>query len=201
MLGMARDKDSTEKTIKGANTFIYQLYSYCKAAHVDEVIVVKQRGFFISFDDDAIVISDKLSLPLYECQTFGLRNHTAIVMSISEFTSLTEMDVDIHAIATEHIRDLYEYGLSNKVLLNETYDKTIEYEDTAIIKDVAGNYLIRATYGGTKLEPVTISNQIGMYILCLDERSLERQRMLACVAHETFDQQVSYLRLNQNKEI
>ena len=111
------------------------------------------------------------------------------------------MDVDIHAIATEHIRDLYEYGLSNKVLLNDTYDKTIEYEDTAIIKDVAGNYLIRATYGGTKLEPVTISNQIGMYILCLDERSLERQRMLACVAHETFDQQVSYLRLNQNKEI
>lgn len=200
MLGMARDKDSIEKTIKGANTFIYQLYSYCKSAHVDEVVVVKQRGFFISFDDDAIVVSDKLSLPLYECQTFGLRNHTATVMSISEFDSLTAMDVDIHAIATEHIRDMYEYGLTSKVILNETYDKTIGYEDTAIIKDVAGNYLIRATYGATKFEPVTISNLIGMYILCLDDRSLERKRMLACVAHQTYDKKVSSIRQQQLQE-
>ena len=202
MLEMARDKAQATKTVKEANTYIYQLYSYCKGAHKEEVIVVKQRGFFITFDDDAIVVSDKLSIPLYECQTFGLRNHTAAIITPDDFSSLTDMDINIHVIATDHIHNMYEFCLSGQDLLNCTYDKDIAYDDVAIIKDVTGDYMIKATYEGIKLDPVTISNQTGMYILCLDNLCLERKYMLAALVHQTFDKKASYIRqqLKHNEE-
>lgn len=199
ILGLARDREATEKWIKWNNTSIYQLFNYSKSAHSGEIVIIKQRSFLITFDDDALIVSDKLSLPLYECRIFGLRNHTAAVITPNEFKALAEMDVDIHVVATEHMYDLYCYNLSGRIILNKDFDKTIKYEGAAIVKNMPGNYMIKASYEGMQFEPVVISNQIGMYILCLDEKSIERQRMLACLAHETFDQQVSLIRLNQNE--
>lgn len=188
MVAYARDRDMTEKEVRRRNTFILQLTEFYKISHAGEVVLVKQRGFFISFDDDAIIIADRLSVPLYECRTFGTRNHTAVVITANEFMALTDMDVNIHCIATKSVRDMYEFGLTYNVILNFTYDKSIIFDDVAVMKEVDGNYIVKASYGEIKFEPVIIPNQTGMYLCSLGISSLEYCQMLACIVHQVFDE-------------
>ena len=200
MVAYVRDRDMTEKEVRRQNTFILQLTEFHKITHAGEVVLVKQRGFFIAFDDDAVIIADRLSVPLYECRTFGTRNHTAVVITANEFKALTDMDVNIHCIATECVREMYEFCLASSVILNHAYDKSITYDDVAVMKDVTGSYMVRASYCGTKFEPVNISNQNGMYLHSLPDYSLEHRRMLACIAHHAYDKQAMAIQLQQQIE-
>lgn len=193
MKSFAVDRDFTEKEVRRLNTFIHLLAEHHKVFNPEEIVLVKQRGYFISFDDDAIVIANRLSVPLYECRTFGTRNHTAVIITPNEFKALTDMDVNIHCIATDINRNMFEFNLSYDALLNLSYDKSITYDEVAVMKNVSGNYFIKASYGGKKLAPVTIPNRIGIYLRNLTDYSLEYHQMLSCLVHKTYDKQILML--------
>lgn len=200
IISLARDREMTEDNVRMLNTAVYISATNCKSSHLSEIVLVKQRGFLIAFDDDAIIIASKLSVPLYECQTHGTRNHTAVVITPNEFKALTDMDINIHCITTNNIRSMYEFCLSSDIILNLNYDKSIIYDDVAVMKDVTSNYMIKASYGGTAFEPVQIPNKTGVYLNSLPIHSLEYKQLLTCVVHQTYDKRASAINLQQNEE-
>jgi len=200
IISLAHDREMTEDNVRMLNTAVYVSATNCKSSLLSEIVLVKQRGFLIAFDDDAIIIASKLTVPLYECQTHGTRNHTAVVITPNEFKALTDMDINIHCITTNNIRSMYEFCLSSDIILNLNYDKSIIYDDVAVMKDVTSNYMIKASYGGTAFEPVQIPNKTGVYLHSLPIHSLEYKQMLTCIAHQAFDKRVSAINQQQNEE-
>lgn len=174
------------------NNNIYNVYCQAKKAYKGTVILIKEYGNFVSFDDDAIVLSVKLPVTIYSCKVEGRSSHIASVINSNEFYQLADKDVNIHVVK-DNSKRVYQFGFTESYLngkipvgINLMADDGV-FSDATIYKRSKGDYAVRATLGSRKLMEVTIPMNIGAYYQSLAS-SLEKRAWLYAVVHTVYGQ-------------
>jgi hypothetical protein len=172
------------------NTSLYELFLHKKRALSPEIIVVIQVDQnYLTFDDDAINITDTLkNALLYECNVFGLRGRTAVLLSCSQLNAL-KADNKLSVVNSPVSFPLYEIGLKES-FLNQKCNHELAYSDVAIRKRKDGNYVLSASYNKNKLPEMPILNAIGGYYSNLPPCK-ERNAILSTLVHHAYDDMIS----------
>lgn len=194
---VANDYKKALKVQRDINMAAYGIYTIKKAQYKKEIVLLKGNGFFITYDDDAILLSEKIPLRLYDSQA-GNRTHTAFILSPVEFSSLSDLGFSIQLIHDATSHKSYEFGFRDSIL-NYQIKEAFSFSGIAIYKRSTGDYVIKASTEGKELPETVIPSYIGNYYQRLPIGSLERQKLLSVIAHRTYDKSLSILSDNQQR--
>lgn len=174
------------------NTHIYNIYNKSKNAYKGNIVLVKEFGNFVTFDDDAIVLANNLPVTIYTCRFEGRTSHIAALVNSEEFYKLTERDINIHVV-NDNSKKVYQFGFTESFLngkipvgIDLTKDEG-DFTDATVFKRSKGDYAVRASLGGRKLAEVEIPMNIGVYYQSLAS-SLEKRAWLYAVIHSVYGQ-------------
>lgn len=182
----ALDTRGVIESARENNTKSYRLYtSSSMAAKENSLVLVKEKGFFITFDDDAVMLSNETGGLLYNCDCQGKERHTASVITPNHFVELTEKDLTIY-VTNGTGRQLYDYLLTDS-FMNHEQDSRFKFTKAAIYKRGNGEYAIRATCMDKELPETTVPLSEANYCQSLEKGSLEKCRYLSALCHYAYD--------------
>lgn len=183
--GLTVNSGSIVENIRENNTKAYNIYSSAKVGKQDALVLVKEKGFFISFDDDAIKGSQETEEQLYNCMCVGRERHTAAVVTPDQFRDLTEKDITMYIVQGTG-RTLYDYLLSES-LINRDHDRRFDFSKASVYKKSTGDYVIRATFMGKELPEVILPIDEAHYYISLKNNTLEKRMYLSALCHIAYD--------------
>lgn len=177
-----------EQRIRNLNT--YNLFTKSKLhGRRSEIVLVREKGFFVTFDDDALTVSEHYHLPLYVCHILSSRDHTSLVIDNHFYSGLIEeQEVDFRVVSPENKRELYDYGFTPSVL-NFKGREDIVFKDICVRKSPDGFYYVQATMGDSLLASIVIPNEVGFYFSFLPDGK-EKSMMLESIAHHAYDNRI-----------
>lgn len=185
----AENKNNEIMRQRIANAMTYSAFTGNKKRNGKEIILLKEKGFFVSFDDDAIVISLNTGWPLYDCRINGKTwPHTAVVIDSTQFMELTDMDMNIH-VASDSLREMYSFGFTGSYLNGRT--SSVEASKAAVYKRNNGDFVIEASVLGQDLPKKSVPTYIGSYYQNLSDESLEKKVWLNAIMHTCYDKMLS----------
>ena len=190
ILSMAESPASVQQKQREDNAVTYGIFMEKKKANPGKVILVKEKGFFITCDDDAILVSDKLSKLLYNFPVGVSKSHTAAILDAAEFSDEYDINADTQVACGEG-RDIYQLGLSESVL-NIPVNEDIQFTEIAIFKKSSKDYAIRAAIKDKTLPVMPLPSAVGSYYQTLPENSRERQKWLTVMAHKSYDNMLNH---------
>lgn len=155
-----------------------------------DIVVVNIGSHCLTFDDDAIWVSDMSGVLLYDCNTFGARGKTCAVLNPSQVDFLMSKEIKTAVVQAEENCLLFQLGLKESTLLNFKANRQFIYYDVVIRKRMGGDYVISACCNDNPLPETPISNVVGGYYVKLPE-CLEKRAILSAVAHQSYDGLVS----------
>lgn len=173
------------ESVRENNAKSYRLYASAKASKENALVLVKEKGFFITFDDDAVMLSNETGGLLYNCDCQGKERHTVSVITPNHFVELTEKDLTIY-VTNGTGRQLYDYLLTDS-FMNREQDSRFEFTKAAIYKRGNGDYAIRATCMDKELPEATVPLSEANYCQSLEKGSLEKRRYLSALCHYAYD--------------
>jgi hypothetical protein len=187
---LAQSNKAILKEQKLYNTKVYEAFLNRKSeVSQTTIVVVKMQTCYLTFDDDAILLSQMSKTILYECNTFGLRGRTCAVLTPSQLSSLSSKNIKVSVVSAHNVCALYQMGLKES-FLNFKADQRFSYSAVVIRKRIGGDYVVSATFNGSKLPETAIPNYVGGYYFRLPDCK-EREALLYAVAHRTYDSLVS----------
>lgn len=173
------------------NTKVYEAFLNRKSeVSQTTIVVVKMQTCYLTFDDDAIAFASSMSeILLYECNTLGLRGKTCIVLTPSQLSSLSSKNIKVSVVSVHNVCALYQMGLKES-FLNFKADQRFSYSAVVIRKRIGGDYVVSASFNGSKLPETVVPNFVGGYYFKLPDCK-EKEALLYAVAHRTYDNLVS----------
>lgn len=185
IIKFAENRNKVIMQQRADNTSTYNVFTESKKHNGKEIILVKEKGFFVSFDDDAIVIAVKTGSLLYNCRMNGRSwPHTAVIVDSSQFMQLTEMDLDIH-VANDTPREMYTFGFTGSFLNGKS--NAVENSKAAVYKRNNGEFVIEASLHDKELPKKLVDTYIGSYYQSLSDDSIEKKVWLNAIMHDSYD--------------
>lgn len=188
---LAQSKKAILKEQKLNNTKVYEAFLNRKSEVSQKtIVVVKVQTCYLTFDDDAIAVAYSMSeILLYECNTLGLRGTTCALLTPSELSRLSPKNINVSVVSVHNVCALYQMGLRES-FLNFKADQRLTYSAVVIRKRIGGNYVVSASFNGSKLPETAVPNFVGAYYFRLPDCK-ERKALLYAAAHRTYDRLVS----------
>ena len=187
ILYMVQHYNIAVKTQQSKNSILHNFFLKKKAEHHNENIVcVRCKDYYLTFDDDAIVVHSLLSdIFLYDIRTFGVRGNICAVIRPTQIINLFKRRSNISIISYSEAEPLYCLGLKES-FLNIRYKKEISYINTIIRKHMNGIFTISAIFNGYSLPEQQISSILGGYYFRLPSCE-EKEAVLSAIVHQTYD--------------
>ena len=187
ILYMVQHYNIAVKTQQSKNSILHNFFLKKKAEHHNENIVcVRCKDYYLTFDDDAIVVHSLLSdIFLYDIRTFGVRGNICAVIRPTQIINLFKRQSNISIISYSEAEPLYCLGLKES-FLNIRYKKEISYINTIIRKHMNGIFTISAIFNGYSLPEQQISSILGGYYFRLPSCE-EKEAVLSAIVHQTYD--------------
>lgn len=193
ILYMVQHYKIVTKTQQSKNSILHDLYLKKKAEnHNENIVCVKCTDYYLTFDDDAIVVHNLLSdIYLYNIKTLGVRGNICAVINPTQIIDLFKQQHNISIISYSEDEPLYCLGLKES-FLNIRYKKEISYINTIIRKHMNGIYTISAVFNGYSLPEQQISSILGGYYFRLPSCE-EKEAVLSAIVHQTYDDMIYQL--------
>ena len=187
ILYMVQHYNIAVKTQQSKNSILHNLFLKRKAEnHNENIVCVKCKDYYLTFDDDAIVVHNLLSdIFLYDIRTFGVRGNICAVIRPTQIINLFKRQSNISIISYSEVEPLYCLGLKES-FLNIRYKKEISYINTIIRKHMNGFFTISAIFNGYSLPEQQISSILGGYYFRLPSCE-EKEAVLSAIVHQTYD--------------
>lgn len=187
ILYMVQHYNIAVKTQQSKNSILHNLFLKRKAEnHNENIVCVKCKDYYLTFDDDAIVVHNLLSdIFLYDIRTFGVRGNICAVIHPTQIINLFKRQSNISIISYSEVEPLYCLGLKES-FLNIRYKKEISYINTIIRKHMNGFFTISAIFNGYSLPEQQISSILGGYYFRLPSCE-EKEAVLSAIVHQTYD--------------
>ena len=187
ILYMVQHYNIAVKTQQSKNSILHNFFLKKKAEnHNENIVCVRCKDYYLTFDDDAIVVHRLLSdIFLYDIRTFGVRGNICAVIRPTQIINLFKRQSNISIISYSEAEPLYCLGLKES-FLNIRYKKEISYIDTIIRKHMNGDFTISAVFNGYSLPEQQISSVVGGYYFRLPSCE-EKEAVLSAIVHQTYD--------------
>ena len=187
ILYMVQHYNIAVKTQQSKNSILHNFFLKKKAEnHNENIVCVKCKDYYLTFDDDAIVVHNLLSdIFLYDIRTFGVRGNICAVIRPTQIINLFKRQSNISIISYSEVEPLYCLGLKES-FLNIRYKKEISYINTIIRKHMNGFFTISAIFNGYSLPEQQISSILGGYYFRLPSCE-EKEAVLSAIVHQTYD--------------
>ena len=187
ILYMVQHYNIAVKTQQSKNSILHNLFLKRKAEnHNENIVCVKCKDYYLTFDDDAIVVHNLLSdIFLYDIRTFGVRGNICAVIRPTQIINLFKRQSNISIISYSEVEPLYCLGLKES-FLNIRYKKEISYINTIIRKHMNGFFTISAIFNGYSLPKQQISSILGGYYFRLPSCE-EKEAVLSAIVYQTYD--------------
>ena len=187
ILYMVQHYNIAVKTQQSKNSILHNFFLKKKAEnHNENIFCVRWNDYYLTFDDDAIVVHSLLSdIFLYDIRTFGVRGNICAVIRPTQIINLFKRQSNISIISYSEAEPLYCLGLKES-FLNIRYKKEISYINTIIRKHMNGIFTISAIFNGYSLPEQQISSILGGYYFRLPSCE-EKEAVLSAIVHQTYD--------------
>ena len=187
ILYMVQHYNIAVKTQQSKNSILHNLFLKRKAEnHNENIVCVKCKDYYLTFDDDAIVVHNLLSdIFLYDIRTFGVRGNICAVIRPTQIINLFKRQSNISIIFYSEVEPLYCLGLKES-FLNIRYKTEISYINTIIRKHMNVFFTISAIFNGYSLPEQQISSILGGYYFRLPSCE-EKEAVLSAIVHQTYD--------------
>ena len=187
ILYMVQHYNIAVKTQQSKNSILHNLFLKKKSENRNgNIVCVKCTDYYLTFDDDAIVVHSLLSdIFLYDIRTFGVRGNICAVIRPTQIINLFKRQSNISIISYSEAEPLYCLGLKES-FLNIRYKKEISYINTIIRKHMNGIFTISAIFNGYSLPEQQISSILGGYYFRLPSCE-EKEAVLSAIVHQTYD--------------
>lgn len=184
------DNANTLKAQRMRNADTYNIFLRGKShGHHNVIVLVSEKAFFITFDDDALLLAKYFNLPLYHCRMISSRDHTVAYIDNYQFQNLVEDgELESRVMSQDIKRELYDFGFTPSILNFKGRDD-LPLKNISICKSTDGYYYVQATTGDNVLTPVVIPGNVGTYYSSLGNGK-EKEMLLTSVAHHAYDNRV-----------
>ena len=172
-------------------------YKDIKAAHKNEVVLFRQKGFFEAFGQDADQMGEKFGVPVYERNLGGEDVHFVMIPT-EKYASALEDEVDLDLFVAKALVDESRRDIRSNISLNEQI--AVEHDRAKLAVSVTpidneGRYQIEVFNPDTKLaynEPMELSKEDAEKFRSLEgmEHLSERSDLVMALANKYFSKEL-----------
>ena len=183
--------------IQAKQTQLLASYKDVKAAHENEAVLFRQKGFFEAFGQDADRVAEKFGVPVYE-RNIGGKDVHFVMIPTEKYASALEDGVDLDLFVAKAQVDENRRDIRSTISLNEQI--AVEYGRAKLGVSVTpidneGRYQIEVFNPDTKLaydEPMELSKEDAEKFRSLEgmEHLSERSDLVMALADKYFSKEL-----------